>query len=124
MNILQNGSGHFPMPCCLCKSLYGFCKECDGSGVGNLPENGCPLFVTPILVLGVTVLTLGRDQQEVVTFTGAAGQHQARRLPLCPLLTLLFGYCVLASEVSFVLAITSVLFHSLFSLGITQLEHF
>lgn len=44
--------------------------------------------------------------------------------PAAPLLTLLFGYCVLASEVSFVLAFKSVLFHSLFFLGITQLEHF
>jgi len=55
---------------------------------------------------------------------GGGGQRQAPWLPLHPLLTLLFGYCVLACEVSFVLAIKSVLFHSLFTLGITQFEHF
>lgn len=67
----------------------------------------------------------GRDWKGVVVaFTGGGGQCQAPWLPLCPLLTLLFGYCVLASEVSFVLAFKSVPFHSLFFLGITQLEHF
>lgn len=71
------------------------------------------------------VLPLGRDWKGVVvTFTGGGGQRQAPWLLLRPLLTLLFGYCVLASEVSFVLAFKSVLFHSLFFLGITQLEHF
>lgn len=55
---------------------------------------------------------------------GGGGQRQAPWLLPCPLLTLLFGYCVLACEASFVLAIKSVLFHSLFILGITQLEHF
>lgn len=70
------------------------------------------------------MLTPGRDWKEVVTFTGDGGQHQVLWILLCPLLTLLFSPWVLASEVSFVLAIRSVLFHSLFILGITQLEHF
>lgn len=113
MTILQNGFGHFPMSCCTCKKkkkkcLYGFCKGCDGSGVSNLPKNGCLFFVPPILVLGVTVLPLGRDWKEVVTCAGVGGQCQAPWLPLRPLLTVLFGYCVLACAVSFVLAIKSV----------------
>lgn len=76
MNVLQNGFGPFPMPCHTCKSQYEFCTVCDGSEVSNFPKNGCQLFVTPILVLGVTVFTLGRDWQEVMTCSGGWGQHQ------------------------------------------------
>ena len=52
MNILDNILGHFPMSCHTCRSQYGFCKQGDGSGVSSLPQDGCQLLVTPILVLG------------------------------------------------------------------------
>lgn len=93
------------------KVCMGFAKDAMAR-VSNLPKNGRLLFVPPILVLGVTVLPLGRDWKEVVTRAAAGGQRQAPWLPLCPLLTVLFGYCVLACAVSFVLAIKSVLFRT------------
>lgn len=52
MNILDNVLGRFPMSYHTCRSQYGFCKEGDGSGVSSLPQDGCQLLVTPILVLG------------------------------------------------------------------------
>ena len=86
MNILENVLGHFPMPCRMCESQYGYCKEGDGSEVSSLSQNGCQLFVTPLLVLGrgVTVLTLGGDWQEVVTLTRASGSTDSRAAEAWP----------------------------------------
>ena len=73
---------------------------------------------------------LTRDRQGVVTLTRAhSSPGQVPLKPgqlgfLAPTADSTFSSCILASGVSFILAIYSALFPSLFIIGIIQLEHF
>ena len=97
MNILDNVLGHFPTSCHTCRSQYGFCKEGDGSGVSSLPQDGCQLPVTPVLVLGGDCAHPWRGPAGGGDFHQGRQQHRlkcrwslanwAPWLPLCPPLT-------------------------------------
>lgn len=100
----KNNFGHFCMPFRTCKkkSLCGFCKKCDGSGVSSLPKNGYQLFAKSILELG-WLLTLGGDwQKEVVGSTGLSTRLLDSPGPVAESV---FWLSCLAPEVSFVLVI-------------------